>query len=285
MSSPMHGKTVVITGATSGIGEIAAIRLAQMGARIVFTARDQARAKATMARLEAAHPGAHHAMYLADLSLLADMKRAAADIAAAERAIDVLINNAGAIFSRRHETSEGLERTFALNHMSYFVLTHGLRQRFVKGTRIINTASEAHRRASLHANDLQFRRGYTGWTAYCHSKLCNILFTSELARQLAASNPGITANCLHPGFVASRFGDANDGWFGRLLSLAKSIFAISPEKGADTLVYLASAPEVEGLNGWYFYKCKRARPSKAARSVSRADYLWGKSEEIAGVGE
>ena len=158
----MQGKTVIITGATSGIGEVAAIRLAEQGARIVFTARDQARADDTMAKLKRANPAADHAVHMADLSVLAEMKRIAAELAR-EPQIDVLVNNAGALFNKRQETADGLEMTFALNHMAYFVITNLLLPKLKPGARIVTTASNAHRGAKLDFDDLQSRRGYAGF--------------------------------------------------------------------------------------------------------------------------
>jgi len=209
----MHGKVVVMTGGTSGIGEVAAERLAGLGARLVLVARDRARGEATLARLRARGPGVAHVAHYADLSLIADTKRVAAEIAAAEPRIDVLINNAGAMFGHRRVTADGLELTFATNHMSYFLLTHGLRERLLASppARVVNTSSAAHRRADLDFDDLQSARGYRGFMAYSRSKLCNILYTRELARRSAGT--GVTANCLHPGFVATRFGDASGGFF------------------------------------------------------------------------
>jgi len=275
----MQGKTVIITGATSGIGEVAALRLAEQGARIVFVARDQARADAMLTKLRAANPGADHAMHLADLSRLSEMKRIGAELAREPR-IDVLVNNAGALFDRRRETADGLEMAFALNHMAYFVVTHALLPHLKPGARIVSVASRAHRRGRLDFRDLQSRHGYRGFTAYSTSKLCNILFTRELAAARAPA--GVTANCLHPGFVATRFGDESGGVTRRMVGLAKTLFAISPEEGARTIVYLASSPGVEGVSGTYFAKCRPVTPSRAARNDADAKRLWEISEAIAG---
>ena len=253
----MKGKTVVATGATSGIGEVAALALARMGARIIVVARDERRAEATLNRLEAEAPRLGHRVHLADLSSMAETRRAGEAIAKSEPRIDVLINNAGAVFSQRRVTAEGLELTFALNHMAYFVLTAELGDRLAASApaRIVSTSSMAHQGASLDFSDLQCARGFNGWKAYGRSKLANILFTRELARRLAGT--GVTANCLHPGFVATRFGDASGGWTSRLMPLVRT-FAISAEQGADTIIHLASSPEVEGVTGQYFVKRKIA---------------------------
>ena len=279
----MRGKIVVITGATSGIGAIAAERLARLGARIVMVARDVARAEMTLAWLRAASPGVSHSVYYADLSRLAEMKRVAAQIAAAEPRIDVLVNNAGAVFSRRSITEDGLEHTFALNHMSYFVLTEALRERLIAAApaRIINTASNAHRRGHIDFDDLQWaHKKYRGSRVYAASKLCNILFTRELARRIAG--PGITANSFSPGFVATRFGNQAGGFASLALRIAKVLAAKSPEQGAKTLVYLASSPEVADISGEFFYKSRLGRMTEEARDADKARRLWEESERLTG---
>jgi NAD(P)-dependent dehydrogenase (short-subunit alcohol dehydrogenase family) len=279
----MHGKVVVITGATSGIGQVAAERLAAMGARLVLVARDRARGAAALSRLLERGPGLAHQVHYADLSSVADTKRVAAEIAAAEPRIDVLINNAGALFNTRRVTADGLELTFATNHVAYAVLTHGLRERLVAGapSRVINTASDAHRGARLAFDDLQAARGYSGFKVYGRSKLCNILYTRELARRWAGT--GVTANSLHPGFVATRFGDQSGGYFSYVVRVAKLFAAISPEKGAETLVYLASSPEVAVISGGYFYKCALAQPTREAQDDAAARRLWSETERLAGI--
>lgn len=278
----MKGKVVVITGATSGIGQVAAEQLAAMGARMVLVARDKARGEATLASLSQANPGVQHSVHYADLSLISEMKRAAAEIANAEPKIDVLINNAGALFGSRKVTADGLELTFATNHAAYFVLTHGLRDRLVGSSpsRVINTSSDAHKGNRLDFTDLQFANGYSGFKVYGTSKLANILYTRELARRLAGT--GVTANCLHPGFVATRFGDESGGMLSVGVKLAKN-FAISPEKGAKTIVYLASSPEVANVTGKYFYKCHEATPTREAQDDDAARRLWEETEKLTGV--
>jgi NAD(P)-dependent dehydrogenase (short-subunit alcohol dehydrogenase family) len=275
----MQGKTVIITGATSGIGEVAAIRLAEQGARIIFAARDQKRADDTLAKLKRANPKAEHSFHLADLSLLAEMKRVGAELAR-EPEIDVLVNNAGALFNKRQETADGLEMTFAVNHMAYFVITNLLLPKLKPGARIVTTASNAHRGAKLDFDDLQSRRGYIGFPVYSKSKLANILFNRELARRTPA---GVTANALHPGFVATRFGDNSGGLMRTVLKIAKPIGAISPEEGAKTIIYLASSPDVANVTGEYFYECKVTMPTKEAQNDADARRLWEISERIAGL--
>jgi retinol dehydrogenase 12 len=276
----MQGKVVVITGATSGIGQVAAEQLARMGARIVQVARDKTRGETAMARLRQCGPGIEHAIHYADLSVLAEMKRVASEIAQREPRIDVLINNAGALINSRHTTPDGLERTFALNHLSYFVLTHLLRGRLLASApaRVVNTSSDAHRGNRLDFDDLQSARNYKGFRVYGCSKLSNILFTRELARRL--SGTGVTANAFHPGFVSTRFGDESGGWLSYGIRFGK-LFALSPEKGAETLVYLASSPEVPQISGRYFYKCRPASPTREAQDDAGAERLWAESARLA----
>lgn len=274
---------MVISGGTSGIGEVAAGALAAMGARLVVIARDPARAEATLERLRAKGPQAAHRVHLADLSLMSETRRVAAEIAAAEPRIDVLINNAGAMFGTRRVTPEGLELTFATNHMSYFLLTHGLRERLLAAApaRVINTASAAHRRATLDFADLQSSRNYRAFMVYSRSKLCNILYTRELARRSAGT--GLTANCLHPGFVATRFADTSGGLFSWVVRASKKVFAISVEKGAETLIYLASSPDVATVSGAYFYQRRPATPTRAAQDDAAARRLWEETARLAGL--
>jgi len=279
----MRDKVVVITGATSGIGEIAADRLAQRGARIVFVARDRNRGEETRKHLRAIAGHAGHSVHYADLSRLSEMKRVATEIADAEPQIDVLLNNAGAMFGSRQVTEDGLEKTFALNHMSYFVLTVLLldRLRSTPGARIVSTASDAHKTAKLNFDDLQSERSYSGFAVYGRTKLMNVLFTRELARRLAGT--GVTGNCLHPGFVATRFGEASGGFLSWGLSFAKN-FALSPEQGAETMIYLASSPHAEGTTGGYYHKCALTTPSPEAQNDADAKRLWEVSARISGVG-
>lgn len=287
----MTSKVVVMTGATSGIGQVAAESLAAMGARIVQVARDRERGEAALQRLRERGPGITHTIHYADLSRLSEMKRVAAAIADAEPRIDVLINNAGAMFGSR-QVAEGLERTFALNHVAYFVLAHILRERLAATApaRVVSTSSDAHRGATLDFDDLQsaaayrgsvgewLRYGGPGFKVYGRSKLCNILFTRELARRLTGT--GVTANCLHPGFVATRFGDQAGGLISLGVRVAKR-FALSPQQGAETLVYLASSPEVAGVTGEYFHKCRPATPTREARDDAAARRLWTATAALA----
>ena len=280
----MKGRTVVMTGATSGIGLAGALELAGMGARIVLVARDPVRAESTLRKLRRAGPDAGHALHLADLSRLDEVKRVGAAIASAEPRVDVLVNNAGAWFPQRQETADGFEKTLALNHLAYFVLTDALLPalRAASPARVVSTSSDGHRFGALDFDDLQSRRNYKGFKSYCRSKLCNVLFTRELARRLG--DAGVTANCFHPGFVASRFGDESGGLTRFGFGIAKSLFAISPEKGASTLVYLAASPEGATRTGGYYAKSKRVEPSRAGRDDAAARRLWVATAEMTGVG-
>jgi NAD(P)-dependent dehydrogenase (short-subunit alcohol dehydrogenase family) len=279
----VQGKTVVITGATSGIGEVAANELARQGARIVLIARDRARGEQTLQRLEEIAPGRNHLAHYANLSRLAEMKRVSEVIAGTEERIDVLINNAGAVFSARQVTGDALEMTFATNHIAYFVVTHLLLERLkaTPGARIVSTASHAHKRAKLDFNDLQSEKHFSGFGMYDRSKLMNILFTRELARRLEGT--GVTANCLHPGFVATRFADASGGLVSAMIRGAKT-FALTPEEGAKTIVYLATAPEVAKVSGKYFHLCKEVLPSDEAQKDADARRLWDVSLQLSGLG-
>jgi NAD(P)-dependent dehydrogenase (short-subunit alcohol dehydrogenase family) len=278
----MRGKTVVITGATSGIGQVAAEKLATMGARLVLVARDKTRGAAELTRLQPLSPGVKHSIHYADLSRIAEVKRVASEIAAVEPRIDVLINNAGALFGSRQITTDGLELTFATNHLSYFVMTYGLceRLRASAPARVVNVASDAHKGEKLDFTDLQSAKNYRGLHVYGRSKLCNILFTRELARRWEGS--GVTGNSLHPGFVSTRFGDQSGGMLSFAVRAAKA-FAISPEKGAETIIYLASSGDVAKANGLYYFKCRPATPTKEALDDDSARRLWQESEKLTGI--
>jgi NAD(P)-dependent dehydrogenase (short-subunit alcohol dehydrogenase family) len=282
--SGMQGKVMVLTGGTSGIGEAAALQLATMGARLVLVARDASRAEATLKRFKTVSPETEHTSHLADLSLVSETQRVGREVAAAEPRIDVLINNAGLICARRQVTAEAYELTFATNHLAYFVLTQALLPRLLASApaRIVNTASEVHRGAKLDFNDLQSQHGYSGFGVYAKSKLANVLFTRELARRLSGS--GVTANSLHPGVVASRFGLPREGQGGDPSSARfLSAYGISPEEGAETIVYLASSADAAKASGQYFNQCRAVTPSKEAQDRAMAQRLWEESEQLGGT--
>jgi NAD(P)-dependent dehydrogenase (short-subunit alcohol dehydrogenase family) len=275
----LNEKICLVTGATAGIGEVTARRLAGMGAAVTIIGRNADRASATAARIKAA-TGATVEILIADLSSQADIRRLANEFLMRHSRLDVLVNNAGAVFKRRLESVDGIEMTWALNHMSYFLLTNLLlgALRAAAPSRIVNVASDAHSGARINFDDPQLKRGYDAWRAYGQSKLANILFTVELARRLDGT--GVTANVLHPGFVASNFGKNNGGLFGFLIGLAQRVAAISPEAGAETSIYLASSPEVAGVSGRYFDKCRAVTPSAEALDSTAAARLWEISEAL-----
>jgi len=281
-AASMEGKTCVITGATSGIGRAAAEALAAMGARIVMIARNKHRGEAMLTKLRDRFPLAEHSIYYADLLRLAEVKRAAADIAAAEPRVDVLLNNAGAMFAWRKITPDGFERTLALNHVAPFVLTHGLRERLFAAApaRVVNTAGALHHLATLHLEDLRLERRYDAFYAYAHAKLCCVLFTRELARRWASKQ--VTANCLHPGEVATSFGDRAGGLIPYVFSVVH-LFGSSPKKGASRIVRLASSPEYAGITGRYFYKERLARPNPQAEDDENAERLWDATAKAAAI--
>ena len=276
----MQGPTIVATGATSGIGEAAVEALARGGARILLIARDRVRAEATLARLGKAGPKGGHRALFADLSLMSEARRVGAQIAADEARVDVLINNAGASFPTRRLTAEGLESTFALNHMSYFVLTQALLAplKAAGRARIVSTTSAAHFRATLDFDDLQLAKGYGPWRAYANSKLCNVLFTRELARRLAGT--GVTANCAHPGVVSTRIWNTTPVYVWPFVPLLR-LLARPPRAGGDGIAWLASAPDAAAFNGEYFVDRKVAPMSAVARDDEVAARLGATPMQVA----
>ena len=281
----MQGKVCLVTGATSGIGQVAATELARRGAHIVIVGRSAAKCADTQTQIRAASPIATVDTLVADLSSLAETKRLAEEVRQRYPRLDVLLNNAGAMFWKRTESADGIEKTFALNHLSYFVLTNLLLPVLEQSApaRVVNVASDAHKGASINFDDIQFKQKYSGWNAYKQSKLANILFTYELARRLEGT--GVTANTLHPGFVSTNFlevfKDAPAGWLIRKLA---PLVALTPEQGARTSIYLASSPEVDGISGRYFVKEKPATSSPQSRDQATAERLWQLSVEMTGVG-
>jgi NAD(P)-dependent dehydrogenase (short-subunit alcohol dehydrogenase family) len=280
----------LITGATSGIGRVTAEALARRGATVVIAGRSPEKTAQTVAAIKAATGSAKVEGLLADLSVQSRVRALAAQFLSRYSRLDVLANNAGAIFFSRQETADGLEMTFALNHLSYFLLTNLLLDT-LKATakehgraRIVNVASGAHRRAAgLRFDDLQFRKGYSGYGAYAASKLANLLFNLELSRRLAGS--GVTANAMHPGLVSTGFAGNNRQWFWRLAYAAINRVGRTPEQGADTLIYLATAPEVAQVSGRYFFDRKAVAASPAARDEAAARRLWAISEQLTGLAQ
>jgi retinol dehydrogenase 12 len=284
MSDRMDGKTVIVTGATGGIGLVTARELAAAGARVLIVGRNEQKGAQALTEIKAKVPGADLAFHRADLSRMDEIRRLTRNVLETEAKLDVLVNNAGAFFRNRYETADGYEMTFALNHLSYFLLTWQMLDllRAAPTARVVNVASRAHFGATLDFDDLQMRHGYRGWVAYQRSKLANILFTRALARRLEGSS--ITTNALHPGFVRSNFGSNNSLPFKLALRSAMAVMAISVEDGAKTSVYLASSPDVEGKSGGYYdNKCTEAKPSAAALDDGVGERLWRESEALAAV--
>jgi NAD(P)-dependent dehydrogenase (short-subunit alcohol dehydrogenase family) len=279
----MAGKLCLITGGSRGIGRVAAAELAAMGATVVIVARDAERGADTVAEIE--HKTGHSAgLLLADLSSLEEIRKVAREYRERYDRLDVLINNAGAVFSQRAVTVDGFERTFALNHLAYFLLTNLLLDllRTDAPSRIVNVSSTAHQGAVLDFDDLQSERKYSGFRAYGRSKLANILFTHELARRLEGTE--VTANCLHPGVVATGFNKNNRILMRLGMTIARP-FLISPEKGAETIFYLASSPDVEGVTGEYFVNCTATSSSPASYDEEAARRLWEVSARLTGISD
>ncbi|HXP32596.1 MAG TPA: SDR family oxidoreductase [Acidimicrobiales bacterium] len=282
-SVDMTGKTVVITGGSSGIGLETAVALARAGAKTVITARDRARGEAALADIRARSGSDDVDLVVFDLGDIASIREGAAAILQLCPRIDVLVNNAGLVLTQRRETTDGFEATFGVNHLGHFVLTELLLDRIKQSApaRIVNVASTAHKgaRKGLDFDDLQSTRRYGGMQVYSKSKLANIYFTTELARRLEGT--GVTVNCLHPGTVAT--GYARDGDASGVLAFGVKVikpFILSAQQGARTSIYLASSPEVAGVTGQYFVKCRARRPSAAARDDEAARRLWKISEEL-----
>ena len=279
-SIDMQGKTVLITGATDGIGKETARALQQMGANVVIVGRNPQKTADVAQELRSQNPtgGGVDAM-VADLSSMAEIRRLAEEFKQKYERLDVLVNNAGAYFAKRQVSVDGFEMTFALNHLNYFLLTNLLLDLLKKSApaRIVNVSSGAHAMGKLNFDNLQSKGFYLGWTVYGSSKLMKISFTRELARRLEGSY--VTANVLHPGFVATKFGHNNKGLFNRFVKWSQKN-ALTPEQGAQTSIYLASSPEVAGVSGAYFHHSKIEQPSKAAQDDEAARKLWVVSEQL-----
>ena len=279
----LEGRTVLVTGASSGIGRATAVGLAGEGARLLLVGRTPARCEETLAEIRGRTGRDDAVMLRADLSSLKEVRRLADEVLASADRVHVLLNNAGVTLLQRQLTVDGLEGTFATNHLAYFLLTGLLLPRLRESApaRIVNVASDAHRfggRLDLH--DLQNERRYGAMRVYGQSKTANLLFTQELARRIAGS--GVSANALHPGGIRSNLGRSE----GKALEVVRKLvglFLKSPEEGARTSLYLASAPEVEGVSGRYFERCREHTPAAHARDPELARRLWERSEELTGL--
>jgi retinol dehydrogenase-12 len=276
----MDGRVCVVTGATSGIGKATAAALARLGAQVVLVARDCGRGEATAAEVAAAGASPPR-LEIADLASMAQVRALAGRLGALDR-IDVLVNNAGLMAGQRRVTADGFDEVFAVNHLAPFLLTRLLLGQLTAAApaRVITVTSGAHAGARLDLDDPQLERGWDSWRAYANSKLANILFTRELARRLEGT--GVTANCAHPGVVRTRFGREARLPMRAAVTLGRP-FMLSPRRGADTIVYLATSPEVAGASGGYYVKRQRREPSAAARDDAAARRLWQLSEELTGL--
>jgi len=283
----LHGQLIVVTGGNSGIGKEAAVALASMDATVVITARDVEKGADALAEIHRRSGRTTAEVMALDLADFASIRAFASELLDRHDRLDVLVNNAGGILSHRTETAQGFETTFGVNHLGHFLLTQLLldRLRASAPSRVINVSSVGHRFAysGMDFSDLQSEHRYWSMDAYAKSKLANILFTRELARRLVGT--GVTANCLHPGVVRTGFGGSDDmngiEW---LTVKIGAPFYVSAERGARTTVYLASSPEVEGVSGEYFVKCKPKQPRRWARDPEAARRLWQVSEELVGIG-
>lgn len=278
----MRGKVVVVTGASSGIGLETARALAALGAQVVMVGRNRDKSQAALETVQASAPNPDQVeLMLADFSRLGSVRELGTAITTRHGAIDVLVNNAGLYNPRRIVTEDGFEETFQVNHLAPFLLTGLLLDalRAVPAGRIVNVASSGHIGARLDFNDLQLVRGYRTFKAYGRSKLCNLYFTFELARRLQGGT--VTVNALHPGFVATSI-VRSYGWLADVATKAFGGFVASPAKGAATSIYLASAPDVAGVSGQYFIRCKQARPTATALETEPAKRLWDLSEQMTG---
>ena len=278
----MDSKVVLITGGTSGIGEAAATALAEMGAKVVVTGRNREKGENAVEEIRCESGNEKVALMLADLAVQAEVRRLAEEFKERYDRLDVLINNAGLIQSRRTKTPDGIETTLAINHLAPFLLTNLLLDFLKKSTpsRIITVSSEAERWGKMDLDDLQSERRYRGFPVYGKTKLANIMFTYELAERLRGT--GVTANCMHPGSVNTQFGKNNRSP-GVLLFRAFKPFMRAPEQGADTLIYLAASPEVEGMTGKYLSDRKVKASSDESYDESLRKKLWEASEELTGL--
>ncbi len=279
----MKDRVCVVTGASSGIGFETARGLAAAGSRVLLVCRDRERGEAAMTRIRAEHERSDIELFLADLSSMDDLWRVAAEMQGRHPRIHVLVNNAGALFGRRTLSADGIEMNLALNHLSYFILTNLLTETLVASSpaRVVNLASEAHRKGRLDWDDLQLEHGYDGYQAYRNSKLMNLLFTFELARRLAKR--GVTANCLHPGVVST--GVARRGRLHeRLIWGLMRPFMINAEKGAAGVLRLACSPELAGISGKYFDRLAAADAGSRAQDPEAAAELWRISQELTRLG-
>ena len=276
----MNGKVCLVTGATDGIGKVSARVLAEKGAKVIIVGRNPEKSATVLAELKSSSGNENIDLLMADLAVMQEVRDLAEQVISHYDRLDILLNNAGGYFAKHELTSDGLERTFALNHMSYFLLTNKLMELLKSSApaRIVNVSSDAHYGVDMDFENLNGEQEYKAWKAYQKSKLANVLFTYELLKKVPAD---ITVNCLHPGFVATNFGHNIGGFIGPVLKIAQRISAIDPEEGAKTSIFLCSAPEVKGVSGKYFYKCQPKTSSRESRNMDTGKRLWQISSDIA----
>jgi NAD(P)-dependent dehydrogenase (short-subunit alcohol dehydrogenase family) len=283
-SDAMQGRICLVTGSTSGIGKATALGLAKLGATVIVVGRDRDRGSAAVAEISAASGNPNVDLLLADLSSQASVRQLARDVQSRYPNLHVLVNNAGGVYSQRSETVDGIETTFAINHLAYFLLTNLLLDLLKASApaRIVNVTSTAEARGSIDFEDLQGKRQYRAFPAYAQSKLANVMFTYELADRLAGT--GVIVNCVHPGMVASGFGQNNSGWMRLGINLMRP-FMKSPAQGARTPIYVASSPDVAGLSGKYFMDRKAVRSSRSSYDAAIRHRLWQISAQMTGLAE
>jgi retinol dehydrogenase 12 len=281
MNSEIQNRVVMVTGATNGIGFEAAKALAAQGATLVGVGRNPQKCADAAAQITRTTGNSKVEFLVADLAVQAQVRQLAGTFKQKYNRLDVLLNNAGGYFAKREVSADGIELTWALNHLNYFLLTDQLLDvlKASAPARIVNVSSGAHAMTQgINFEDVEYRQGYSGWTAYGQSKLANIMFTYELARRLGEAQ--ITANALHPGFVATGFGHNNGGLLRTGMSVVQKIVAKKPEQGAATSLHLASSPEVEGVTGRYFSNSKETKSSAASYDVDAQKRLWELSEQM-----
>jgi retinol dehydrogenase-14 len=281
-NGPMTGRTVLVTGGSGGIGKETARGIAALGARVAITGRDVRRAGGAAADIRA--PGGPPVeVFVGDMSVQSEVRRLGAELLAGLPRIDVLVNNVGGFWNSRHVTPDGLEHTFALNHLAPFLLTHLLAGRLIEAApaRVVTVSSDAQRLGRIDFDDLQGERSWSGQRAYNQSKLANLLFTYELARRLRGS--GVTANAVHPGIVRTGFGAEDPGRIQRVIMPFAPLLMKTPERGALTSIHVASSPEVEGVTGRYFANCRPRRSSRRSYDQDDARRLWTVSAGLVGV--
>jgi NAD(P)-dependent dehydrogenase (short-subunit alcohol dehydrogenase family) len=280
----MAGKSVLVTGGTGGIGKATAIGLAALGARVGITGRDPARTEAAAASIRAAPGSPSVDAFAADMSVQAGVRRLAAQVLDTYPRLDVLVNNVGGFWAHRHVTADGLEHTFALNHLAPFLLTNLLLDRLTASApaRIVTVSSGAHTSGRIDFDDLHGERNYSGQRAYSQSKLANVMFTYELARGLEGT--GVTATVLHPGVVRTSFGAEDQPAYMAVMIRVARLFMKTPAQGAGTPIYLASSPEVEGITGRYYANRQPKISSQASYDAIAAARLWQASADLVELG-